>query len=258
MESSSSGIDLTLAPYASYQAKDLASERKFKGQEEEWLVKWVLQPPEGSKKLTEEERRELENANKEYCIWMRRNEIKACCPHLLSFKATPAATASETEDIEDGSSHSQVPLNVEMDESLREMKDDVRHLITRAKRLMALEGSSPGLTGGKVLSNAVSILSAYAKIGSLTDTFQEHGTVDLLLGLLTSRDEDVRRHSSDMLRSLTSFDLSIRGYVLLQLIQSDEGAKSSLQSRQMLLDLFSETASSDECDVKGITFPQVL
>ena len=264
MESDDTGVTLTIAPNASYQSKDLIMERKFRGQHYEGLVKWVRQEPQA--KLSPEDEQDLEKTSEEYWIWMRKEEIEACCPHLLSFKTATSsasnteATAREGSAPQNPTSHpSESSASLENDETFMEMKSDVQLLISRAQKLMERQGSVPGVAGGKVLSTTIGILNAYARIGSLTDAFKEFGALDLLLGLLASKDEDVRKNSSEMLRSLATFDLSIRGYVLLQLTQSDEGSESNLQSRQMLLDLFSETASSGESglSLKGIAFPQV-
>lgn len=255
MESKSGGVALTIGPNTSYKAQDLVTERNFKGQYEECLVRWVLQPPPD--KLNKDEQLAYEHATKEYCMWMRREEIEACCPQLLTDpgSADPVASAVGLGGDDAEMESTITPLStVEKDEALAEMRADVQLLIVRAKRLM---GPALSVAGGKILANVVGILNAYAKIGILTDAFQEYGAVDLLLGLLGSQDLDVRKQSSEMLRSLTSFDLSIRSYILLQILKSDEGSESSLQSRQMLLDLFSETASSDESDLRGVAFPQV-
>lgn len=134
------------------------------------------------------------------------------------------------------------------------MKDDIRGLISRAQRLsLALPAS------GKMLCNTINILSAYADIALLADIFRENGALDLLLTLLASTDVTVRKSAGKMLRSLTTFDLSSRAYVLLHLSKSDSDQLTSLQGRQMLFDLFSDTASTGESEVllKGITLPQV-
>lgn len=249
------GVTLTIGPNTSYRAQDLVSERRYKGKYEEWLVRWVLQPP--PEKMSEEEEAAYERATKEYCMWMRLEEIEACCPQLASASVVPASPTVKGEDTDAAEFPGPSTSTAQKDEALAEMRMDVQSLIARAKRLLAAEGSTLSVAGGKVLANVVGILNAYAKIGVLTDAFQEYGAVDLLLGLLGSRDLEVRRKSSDMLRSLTSFDLSIRSYILLQLLKSDEGSESSLQSRQMLLDLFSETAPADESGSRAISYPQV-
>ena len=260
---SEKGVTLSIGPNAAYQGQDFIMERKFKAEHEEGLIKWVqLELPE-DKKLDRDEERELECTSKEYLMWMRKDEIEACCPQLLSLKSTRTASASteipstSEQDLQDDRPH---PTgSSEKDETLVDMKEDVRSLISRAKKMMAREGSTPGVVGGKLLSNTINILNAYAKIGSLAESFQEYGALDLLLGLLSSKDVDVRKYSSDMLRSLANFDPSSRSYVLLQLTKSEEGSETSLQSRQMLLDLFADTASLNENNLllRGMTFPQV-
>ena len=254
--SSVGGVTLTIGPNTSYRAQDLVSERHFKGQYEECMVRWVLQS--APEKLNKEEEKAYERATREYCMWMRRGEMEACCPQLLAVPAIPDPSAptggAQGEDAEMEASTALPLSTVEKDKALAEMRADIQHLIMRAKRMM---GTTLSVAGAKILADVVGILNAYAKIGILTDAFQEYGAVDLLLGLLGSQDLDVRKQSSEMLRSLTSFDLSIRSYILLQILKSDEGSECSLQSRQMLLDLFSETASSDESDMRGVAFPQV-
>lgn len=270
MESVPGGVELTLAPRTHYRAVEVVTERKFKGRREEWLVRWVLQRPattEGGKLTKEQEKdwKEVElRARKEYCVWMRREEMQACCPHLFSFKPAPSTSMAPKPTSEGGGSVEDMespapPVFSEAGEDLEEMKSDVRTLISRARRLMTREGGSSSPATGRILTNIVNILNAYAKIGMLSEAFQEYGAVDLLLGLLTFPDLDVRRCSNGMLRSLTTYDHSIRGYVLLQLINSSKDSKTSFQSREMMLDLFSETASSyDESSVRGITLPQVF
>ncbi len=247
------GVAIKLAPNATYQAKDTTIERKFKGEHDEWLAKWV-RLEQGA------EVRETERTNQEYSMWMREEEMSACCPHLLSLRRTDTSKMESSVGEEKDSNYCP-PTTTEKDEEFLEMREDVRLLISRAKKLISRGGGTTGGGGGgRVLSNTVGILSAYAKIGTLANAFQEYGALDLLLSLLSSHDGEVRRNSSEMLRSLANFDPSSRGYVLLQLIRSDgEGHEHSLQTRQMLLDLFSDTTSSEESDslLKGITFPRV-
>lgn len=269
------GVEITVAPNAVYVAKDLLIEREFEGHHE-GLVKWVRLKPQG--KLSTEERRELEHISTEYSLWMRKDEIEACCPRILSltpsqaggsssgskmsWESSSSSAASKDQPKTSSSSasfSSSTSSSSEKDEVFLEMRDEVRLLISRAKKLMARErgNNPPSLAAGKVLTSTINILNAYAKIGSLANTFQEYGALDLLLGWLRSADEDIRKNSSDMLGSLTTFDLSTRSYVLLQLLKDDESSGSTLQSRQMLLDLFSKTASSDESLLKEVAFPHV-
>ncbi len=248
METEDGHVVFTLAPHISYQADDVVMRRKCKEEHEECLVKWLLKDPEG--KLTDEQKKSFERAQKEYTLWMRRDEMEACCPTLVN--SIPRASTSQPAH---GQGANSIPPTLESDETLREMKEDIRNLIWRVKKLMSVEG---GASGGAVLASTVAVLNTYAKMGSLISVFQEHGVVDLLLDLMESRDFDVRRNASDMLHSLTSIDHDIRNYVIVQLIKSEKSpGESSPQSWQMLLDLFSERATSIESDLKGVIFPQV-
>ena len=254
-------VTFTLAPNITYQAKESLTERKFKGEHEERLVKWVLDEPVG--KLTDQQKAEVKYAAKEFRMWMRKDEIKSCCPSLLNAKPSipapePSSTGVEPCLLPSGKLVGPQPqptppsVSLETDETLNEMKEDVRLLITRIKKVL-LQGGM----GAKVLSSTVSVLSAYAKERAMCSAFQECGAIDILLSLLSSPDHDVRVNASQMLHSLTTFDLSTRSYVLLYLVKGESGAEASLQSRQMLLDMFSETASVIDSELKGVTFPLV-
>ena len=252
---SNSGMSIILAPHAAYRATELVRQRKLKGEYDETLVKWVRQEPR-SAKLTKDELKELERTCKEYLIWMRRDEMEACCPHLLASESTLNGPHPSTWSSSGDST--QANLEFEEEGSLREMAEDITQLVARAHKLM---NRPTGAATVKMLSNTISILSAYAKIGSLSNTFRECGALDMLLKLLFSQQSEVRFAARDMLRSLTTYDLSSRSYVLLQLTKSnaDPTSATTVQSRQTLLDLFVETASSDEGELllRGITLPQV-
>lgn len=177
-----------------------------------------------------------------------------------------SARGSETSEVGGTGAEEQSSLEKtgenEGGESFREMVEDINTLVGRAERMRQRKGQKRGGVGSKMLSNTISILSAYAKIGTLANTFRESGVLDLLLSLLSSYDLEVRHSASDMLRSLATFDSASRAYVLLQLTRSDEAesaTKSTAQSRQMLLDLFAETASSEDSELllSGISLPQV-
>ena len=247
------GVSITLAPNSTYNAADLVIHRKYKGEHDENLVKWTRSENKGRDAPQAEAE---EKTSKEYLIWMRRPEMEACCPRLLSLegvKSVPtAAQALQQPRLWE------VP---EGDDSLHEMAEDINNLVLRAQRIMRTSGQKPGGAGVKMLSNTISILSAYAKIGALANIFRESGAMDILLSLLSSQDLDVRRSASDMLRSLATYDSGSRAYVLLQLTRSDSGqaARSTDQSRQMVLDLFADTASGDESELflSGITLPPV-
>ena len=175
-----------------------------------------------------------------FCLLANCRNYKNVCTQLGKFPGTIPITTHTLEP-----SHEEEPLT--------EMKDDINNLISRAKRLSTLPSS------GKMLSNTLNILSAYANIGALANTFRESGALDLLLTLLATKDSTAHKSAGNMLRSLTTFDLSSRAYVLLHLSKIDSSQLTSVQGRQMLLDLFSETASSGESEalLRGITLPQV-
>lgn len=250
------GVSITLAPNSTYNAEDLVIHRKYKGEHDENLVKWTRSEIKGKDAPQGDGE---EKTSKEYVIWMRRPEMEACCPHLLSLEGVKSVpTAAQA------ASALQQPRLLELpegDDSLHEMAEDINHLVLRAQRIMRKSGQKPGGAGVKMLSNTISILSAYAKIGALANIFRESGAMDILLSLLSSQDLDVRRSASDMLRSLATYDSGSRAYVLLQLTRSDSGqaARSTDQSRQMVLDLFADTASGDESELffSGITLPPV-
>ena len=248
MEKHYSPTCFTLGKNADYKACEALTKRKYKGQREETLVKWVNTTPVSVSEPADKNGRRDEP--KEYLLWMRDEEMRACCPHLVSTSCRdnrPSATASASHD-------------AEVEDSIQEMAADVTGLVDRAKRLM--NGTPSGKRSNKHLSNTITILGAYTKITSLSDTFRECGALDLLLSLLSSQDPDVRKSSNDMLRSLAACDPASRTYVFLQLAREEDAEDprtESPENHQMLLDLFAETASSEELApvLSGVTFPQV-
>ena len=261
----------TLGPASNYQAEDLLIRRKHKSKYEESLVKWALTNPPDVGDKEEYEDDFAEKMCRSYQMWMRNEEVEACCPNLLSLKrahdtggggggsATEGGSvrpAAATQDSETG------------EESVSEMVEDIKSLVARAKRILAkTQGGGGGAdklgkAGTKMLASTMNILSAYAQVGAVANTFRESGALDLLLDLLTSEEGGIRRSASEVLRSLATFDSGSRAYVLLKLTKGDLVGedKSTSQSRQMLLDLFSDTASVNESDVvlSSTTLPQVL
>lgn len=280
---SEEGLVFPLGPHVSYKPKSVVMERKFKDEVTERLVKWKLIKPASSRdtgqKIPPEQKKTLQHAHKRICIWMREDEMKSCCPSLLKssspemdegddssyggertpYYCSPASSpepGSALKQFEAALEAKKLIPTLDSDETVREMKEDIRNLVKRAKMLYSREVGGGG-GSSMVLASTIAILNTYAKMKSLASVFQEFDAVDLLLNLLESRDPDVRKNASDMLHSLTDVDKSIHSYVLLHLIKSTEGPGASLQSRQMLLDLFSETASSLKNDLKGVIFPQV-
>ena len=255
-EGDSCVISLCPNQIADYYAKEVLLHRRVKGppsEADEYLVKWTrLPPPE--KRLLEEEEKARERTRPEYLVWMKRDEVDACRPSLLSVPII-AHHVDRRKD-QPGSEGGDVVDSVKGSDALQEMVDDVRSLVSRAQRMV-----ESGV-GGKVLLDTCNILDAYAKIGPLASTFREFGSLDLFLQLLCSDDANIRMCTKGILKSLATFDLSGRAYLLLQLTYSGEPGskyKATLQSRQMLLDLFTTTATMDESELvlKGIRLPHV-
>ena len=255
-----------------YHAEDLVIKRIYKGKYEESLVKWVqTNPAEGgdSEDLYDDEF--SEKMCNDYVMWMRNEEVEACCPNLLSLQRAHAGVEQQAamggKESGVGGPAAQVPSQDSEtgEESVTEMVEDIKSLVSRAKRILTKtqegEGGKLGKAGTKMLASTMNILSAYAQVGAVANTFRESGALDLLLDLLTSEDGGIRRSASEVLRSLATFDAGSRAYVLLKLTKGDDSGedKSTSQSRQMLLDLFSDTASVNESDVvlSSATLPQV-
>ena len=265
----------TLGPGADYQAEDLVIKRNYKAKHEESLVKWALTNPAATSDKDEYDDEFAEKMCNNYLMWMRNAEVEACCPNLLSLKRAHdtggAAAGQEGSGISTGSAPAASQDSETGEESITEMVEDIKSLVARAKRILTKTqdagggGMAPasklGKVGTKMLASTMNILSAYAQVGAVANTFRESGALDLLLDLLTSEDGGIRRSASEVLRSLATFDSGSRAYVLLKLTKGDMTGedKSTSQSRQMLLDLFSDTASVNESDVvlSSTTLPQV-
>ena len=269
MAAENSSKVFTLGPAANYQAEDLVIKRKYKGKYDESLVKWVQSNPTPAGEDYDDEFGEKMCSN--YFMWMRDEEVEACSPNLLSLQRAHASAGGGQQGASGGSAGlssglSAVPATRQDsetgEESVTEMVEDIKSLVSRAKRILTKQGGGKlGKAGTKMLASTMNILSAYAQVGAVANTFRESGALDLLLDLLTSEDGGIRRSASEVLRSLATFDAGSRAYVLLQLTKGDTSGedKSTSQSRQMLLDLFSDTASVNESDVvlSSTTLPQV-
>ena len=244
-----------------YKVEELLLRRKRQGLHDEILVKWVLiESPSDPGKCEKSEEKSQESRTKEYLIWMRKDEIEACCPHLNNILHTVGSSKHKqglVSKVGVATTHDGVTASEE-DDSLQEMADDVSNLVNRAKRMTQRLKKKSTPSSEKVLTSTVNILSAYAKLGSLANSFRQCGALDLLLDLLSSQITIVRHSASEMLRSLATFDSASRAYVLLQLTQSTEGELTTAENRQMLLDLFAETAH-DENMIKfsEVSMPQV-
>ena len=232
-----------------YRGEELLLHRKYKGQHDETLVKWSRLPKTDKHEDGQEKESET---SKEFLIWMREEEIAACCPQLRPGASSRPGRKTDgqalAEEEEKGKLHGEE--TDQPDDSLEEMAQDVRMLVERAQRIthrISSNSSAPGIE--RRLANTINILSAYAKLGSLADSFRQCGALDLLLNLLSFQLPEVRQSAGEMLRSLSAYDSASRAYVLLQLTHregEEENGAASLENRQMLLDLFAETASQEE------------
>lgn len=244
-----------------YKGEELLLRRKRQGLHDEILVKWVLvESPSDPGKCEKSEEKLQDSRTRDYLIWMRKDEIEACCPHLNNTLHTVGSSKYKQSLVSkvDVTTTHDVGATSEEDDSLQEMADDVSNLVNRAKRMTQRLTKKSTPSSEKVLTSTVNILSAYAKLGSLANSFRQCGALDLLLDLLSSQIAIVRHSASDMLRSLATFDSASRAYVLLKLTQSTEMEITTAENRQMLLDLFAET-THDENMIKlsEVSMPQV-
>ena len=244
-----------------YKGEELLLRRKRQGLDDEILVKWVLvESPSDPGRCEKSEEKSQDSRTRDYMIWMRRDEIEACCPHLNNILHTVGSSKCKqrlVSKVDVATTHDAGAASEE-DDSLQEMADDVSNLVNRAKRMTHRLKKKSTPNSEKVLTSTVNILNAYAKLGSLANSFRQCGALDLLLELLSSQITIVRHSASDMLRSLATFDSASRAYVLLKLTQSTEGELTTTENRQMLLDLFAETAHDENMSkLSEVSMPQV-
>lgn len=239
-----------------YKAEELLLKRKKKGRDEEVLVKWVCSTQPSSPEVKKSE------DSQDVLLWMTNKEIKSCCPNLFNTAPT----------LDDAPDHSTLlpqkgGASQDGDDSLKEMSEDVSALVARAKRLSQRLAKAPNSfpIAQKNLSNTISILCAYAKLGSLAESFRGCNALDLLLDLLSSPVPHIRQGASEMLCCLARYDLTSRSYVLLQLTQTGEeeeeegGGACSFENRKMLMELFAETAQEAESEkLFEVYLPQVM
>lgn len=238
------GVVFQVGSDVSYRGEEIILKRKGR---EEKLVRWVS---------IQEEPQIDGNGHKDLLMWMNDQEIASCCPHLFGTKVCEApepfimdtGTGLVTAGMQEGVASS------DEEDSFREMAGDVYDLVARAKRINLNLKEKPHPSNEKLLSNTLNILSAYAKFGSLANSFRQCGVLELLLDLLSS---PVAADANDMLRSLALYDSTSRSYVLFQLTQSTKEATA--ENRQVLLDLFDDTTLDEEREeASDILLPQVL
>ncbi|XP_047667989.1 cullin-9 isoform X3 [Tachysurus fulvidraco] len=188
-----------------------------------------------------------ESKTENILMWMTTEDVYANCPTLLGKRPLQEEKARPS---------GQFPSDVTFDEvDLRDMKEDVKNLVERARKQMA-KNSDFAIS----LTHTIHVLSAYASIGSLVGVFKETGALDLLMELLGNKERQTRRSAGKMLRALASHDAGSRAYVLLSLSQQD-GIEQHMDfdNRYTLLELFAETTSSEEHGIsfEGIHLPQI-
>ena len=140
------------------------------------------------------------DAGRHYLKWMTREEVVACCPHLLRQEK---ADQPQTSDKDKEKETEEVENNVEIvdEEELKDMQQDVSQLVKRARRQM-----NKGPSAASLLANTIHVLSAYARNGTLASAFRESGALDLLLDLVWSKVVNVRQSAGHMLKALASHD----------------------------------------------------
>ncbi|XP_048452589.1 cullin-9 [Rhincodon typus] len=191
-------------------------------------------------------------------MWMSAEDVYANCPTLLGKRKPEGQRVKEEQEPSARSCPVSADSDVTFDDvELLDMKEDVKHLVQRARRQMSRK---PGPDSSLNISHTIHVLSAYASIGSLVGVFKETGALDVLMELLCNKETQTRRSAGKMLRALASHDAGSRAYVLLSLSQQD-GIEQHMDfdNRYTLLELFAETTSSEEHGIsfEGIHLPQI-
>uniref|UniRef100_UPI00398EEEB8 cullin-9 isoform X1 n=1 Tax=Pristiophorus japonicus TaxID=55135 RepID=UPI00398EEEB8 len=191
-------------------------------------------------------------------MWMSAEDVYANCPTLLGKRKPEGQRVKEEQEATARSCPVRADSDATFDDvELLDMKEDVKHLVQRARRQMSRKS---GPDSSLNISHTIHVLSAYASIGSLVGVFKETGALDVLMELLCNKETQTRRSAGKMLRALASHDAGSRAYVLLSLSQQD-GIEQHMDfdNRYTLLELFAETTSSEEHGIsfEGIHLPQI-
>uniref|UniRef100_A0A8C7L6J2 Cullin-9 n=1 Tax=Oncorhynchus kisutch TaxID=8019 RepID=A0A8C7L6J2_ONCKI len=231
--------------------EELIRQRRTHDGQTEYLIRWCLLAIDdgvgGSSGSTSGE-----SKTENILMWMSTEDVYANCPTLLGKRKADTQRPLQEEERPSG----EFPADVTFDEvELSDMKDDVKNLVTRARKQMAKKSDF-----AISITHTIHVLSAYASIGSLVGVFKETGALDLLMELLCNKERQTRRSAGKMLRALASHDAGSRAYVLLSLSQQD-GIEQHMDfdNRYTLLELFAETTSSEEHGIsfEGIHLPQI-
>uniref|UniRef100_A0A8C8BUZ1 Cullin 7 n=1 Tax=Oncorhynchus tshawytscha TaxID=74940 RepID=A0A8C8BUZ1_ONCTS len=229
--------------------EELIRQRRTHDGQTEYLIRWCLSSGVGGSSGSTSGESKTENI----LMWMSTEDVYANCPTLLGKRKADTQRPLQEEERPSG----EFPADVTFDEvELSDMKDDVKNLVTRARKQMAKKSDF-----AISITHTIHVLSAYASIGSLVGVFKETGALDLLMELLCNKERQTRRSAGKMLRALASHDAGSRAYVLLSLSQQD-GIEQHMDfdNRYTLLELFAETTSSEEHGIsfEGIHLPQVI
>uniref|UniRef100_A0A8C7TU86 Cullin 7 n=1 Tax=Oncorhynchus mykiss TaxID=8022 RepID=A0A8C7TU86_ONCMY len=225
--------------------EELIRQRRTHDGQTEYLIRWCLSSGVGGSTSGESKTENI-------LMWMSTEDVYANCPTLLGKRKADTQRPLQEEERPSG----EFPADVTFDEvELSDMKDDVKNLVTRARKQMAKKSDF-----AISITHTIHVLSAYASIGSLVGVFKETGALDLLMELLCNKERQTRRSAGKMLRALASHDAGSRAYVLLSLSQQD-GIEQHMDfdNRYTLLELFAETTSSEEHGIsfEGIHLPQI-
>uniref|UniRef100_A0A8C7TTQ9 Cullin 7 n=1 Tax=Oncorhynchus mykiss TaxID=8022 RepID=A0A8C7TTQ9_ONCMY len=229
--------------------EELIRQRRTHDGQTEYLIRWcLLAIDDGRVGGSTSGESKTENI----LMWMSTEDVYANCPTLLGKRKADTQRPLQEEERPSG----EFPADVTFDEvELSDMKDDVKNLVTRARKQMAKKSDF-----AISITHTIHVLSAYASIGSLVGVFKETGALDLLMELLCNKERQTRRSAGKMLRALASHDAGSRAYVLLSLSQQD-GIEQHMDfdNRYTLLELFAETTSSEEHGIsfEGIHLPQI-
>ncbi|XP_077469902.1 cullin-9 isoform X2 [Stigmatopora argus] len=229
-----------MGPWLRAYPEELIRQRRARDGQTEHLIRWRLvdvslaSPPDGSPRES-------------LLMWMSAEDVYANCPSLLGQRKTSSRPEKAEAEGEVGAFD-----RVE----LRDMEEDVEKLVRRARKQMSRGGEPSSLS----VTHTIHVLSAYAAIGPLAAVFKETGALNLLMELLCHRETQTRRSASKMLRALASHDAGSRAHVLLSLGRQDGIEQHmDLDNRHTLMELFAETASSEEHGIsfEGVHLPQI-
>lgn len=200
-ERRSKNLLVQLGPKMQAYPEELIRQRRSPDGLTEYLIRWnvlTIDDGGGGGSRNNGGNSSSDNKTDNILMWMSAEDVYANCPTLLG-KRKPESQRVKVE---------QEPVNVDSDVTfddveLLDMKEDVKHLVQRARRQMScISGPDSSLN----ISLTIHILSAYASIGSLVGVFKETGALDVLMELLCNKETQTRRSAGKMLRALASHD----------------------------------------------------